>query len=56
MCHTKVSAEKCQSKRISHTRDCDEVVKEENETENLVLISNKNLIYKPYLNNIKITC
>jgi len=52
----RVSAEKCQSKRISHTRGCDEEVEEENKTENHMLTSNKNLIYKPYLNNIKITC
>jgi len=52
----RVSAERCQSKRISCTRDYDEEIEEENETENHVLTSNKNLIYKSYLNNMKITC
>ena len=56
MCHTRVSAERCQSKRISHTRDCDEEVEEENKTENHILTSNKNLIYKSYLNDMKTTC
>jgi len=56
MCHTRVSAERCQSKKISHTKGCDEEVEEENKTENHVSIRNKNLIYKPYLNNMKITC
>ena len=56
MCCTKVSAERCQSKRISHTKDCNEEIEEENETENHVLTSNKNLIYKSYLNDIKTTC
>jgi len=30
MCHTRVSAERCQSKRTSHMRDCDEEVEEVN--------------------------
>jgi len=52
----RVSAERCQSKRISHIKDCDEEIEEENKTENHVLTSDKNLIYKPYLNDIKTTC
>jgi len=52
----RVSAEKRQSKRVSCTKACDEEIEEENKTENHVLTSNKNLIYKSYLNDIKITC
>ncbi len=56
MCCMRVSAERCQSKRISHIKGCNEGIEEENKTENHVLTSDKNLIYKPYLNDIKTTC